>query len=219
MSLKKKIIAISILIVLIAGVFVAHRVHRAYTARILIIEWNERVRTHIKCWYGVDMLFKFQMIRNGESDIWPGSTILSILDRGFTSNYGRIYTGPVFVLYEEDAANFPENVIVAWPRDGAFKEEFIAGIHRKVNLTEDEIPRNFRGALRRPVITLDMFGLSYPLTRADFVYNWENVKELWIALDYHEQRTIQFDARAADPVAFPPRTRAYVEPNAESDND
>ena len=96
-----------------------------------------------------------------------------------TSSFYPFYTDVVFVHTEEEGQGFPENVIVAWPCPTEATEFQIDLMHRNVNLTEAELNRHRNP---RSVVTLEEFGLSYPLTRADLVDNWEKVMALRIAL-------------------------------------
>ena len=119
--------------------------------------------------------------------------------------FDPFYTGIIFVHNEEEAAGFPDNIIVAWPRTEAsrgdydlnFSEGLIAGIHWAVDRTEEDLQRiSWTGTTfqLRPVVTLEEFGLTYPLTVVDLVDNWEKVNALWSAFDSDERSLIRREA-------------------------
>jgi len=97
----------------------------------------------------------------------------------------------VFVHSEAEAANFSDNVIVAWPRMGDVY--FSLGLVYMINWTLDpanESHYNHLGTQMREIINLEDFGLSCPLTVIDLVDNWEKVNELWRHIHPGEQSTI-----------------------------
>jgi len=95
----------------------------------------------------------------------------------------------IFVHNEAESLDLPSNVIAAWPREDRI-DGLIAGFHWAVNRTEDDLISTLGGRVRRPVVTLEQFGLTYPLTVEDFVGNWEKVNELFQAFDGAEQTFI-----------------------------
>ena len=138
-----------------------------------------------KTHYAIDLLFDFQIYIDGESRVTHGVRAWDLLNPD--SRYHQpFYTDVVFVHTEEEGQGFPENVIVAWPRTGGGIETEIFFMHQHANMTEAELSQRSNP---RPVVTLEEFGLSYPLTRADLVDNWEKVMELRIALGlFHPSR-------------------------------
>jgi len=129
-----------------------------------------------KTHYAIDLLFHFQIYSDGESRIISGFEASDLLNPD-SPYHQPFYTDVVFVHTEEEGQGFPENIIVAWP-----PSDFgIAIMHQNVNMTEHDM-RNWPPSMQRPVVTLEEFGLSYPLTRADLVDNWEKVMALRIAL-------------------------------------
>jgi hypothetical protein len=101
------------------------------------------------------------------------------------SNFTDFYTELVFVHNRDQARDFPDNVIVAWPSGGPFRDvareetfaqELAAWITVIANQSEE-------------VINLEDFGLANPVTAADLFYNWENINALlrafvsWVAGD------------------------------------
>ena len=218
MSRKQKMVIAILAIMIVIGILVACDID---TAHMYEQERIERVNCMVelveKNIYSQGMQFEFQIYSNGERRVVNARAVFRRFDSG-SIHYDPTLSDPVFVYSEEDAANFPENVVVGWPRGGIFKEVFIAGIHEKVDMTEDQLMEN-TGVWHRPVITLEQFGLTYPLTHADFVDNWEKVFELWMTLDDHEARRIQVNAWEADYIAFPNITRPEKPPDDDASDE
>ena len=118
--------------------------------------------------YGSQQHFQFQITRDGERRVVTGWSVLNIVDPSFPSWHDPFYTDIVFVHTEAEALDFPDNIIVAWPIDDPFTERTIYHIHQRVNA--------------RPEATFEGFGLTYPITVADLVDNWEKVAELMVAI-------------------------------------
>jgi len=165
-----------------------------------------------KSWYGDGMQFYFRIVVNGEARILDGLRAWVRLDH-VSSFHDPFYTDLIFVHNEAeaDALNLPDNIIVAWPRDPEWTEGLIAGIHWAVDRSEDDLTNNpaHRGGLLtgfpvRGVVTLEEFGLSYPITIEDLVDNWEKVNALWTALTSNEHEFIQRAASAGGPLAPDP---------------
>ena len=102
--------------------------------------------------------------------------------------FNPFYTDLILVHNAEEAEGFPDNIILAWPRDNDWTQGLIDGIHWAVN--REEIDLLFQGVLRRELFTLEDFGLSYPITITDLVDNWEKVNALWRAFTLSERNTI-----------------------------
>jgi len=139
--------------------------------------------------YAGDFRFQFQITIDGERH---ASNVL--VNRHVDTSHPEFdpfFDELVFVHSEEEAVDFPDNVIVAWPNTGIFTEGLIYNIHWAVNRTPDD----WVGRPRRDVLTLEEFGLSYPLTVADLVDNWEKVRALWRTFPGSEQQTILSRAR------------------------
>jgi len=94
----------------------------------------------------------------------------------------------VFVHSEAEAVGFPDHVLVAWPPE--YAEGILVGIYWAVDKDEEELAKMLP-SFRRDVIHLEDFGLSYPLTVADLVDNWEKVYALWSSLTQTEQGSIR----------------------------
>jgi hypothetical protein len=85
----------------------------------------------------------------------------------------------VFVHFEEDAAKFPYDTIVAWPTAAS---QIVLDIKNQ-HISETRFD-------------LEPFSLAYPLTMEDLVDNWADVNELFFALPREIRHAI---ARALDP--------------------
>ena len=83
---------------------------------------------------------------------------------------------------KEEAYSRPYNVMAMWMPERNI-EMVIQGLHWAVSRTEDDLLDPSTGELVRDVLTLEQFGLSYPLTIDDLIDNWENVADLWFSLD------------------------------------
>ena len=144
--------------------------------------------------YARQLRFEFQMVVDGERRITSNFRVNQIISLG-SPYFDPFYTELVFVHTEEEAIGFPDNIIVAWPRDRFTAEGVVAGFHWAVNRSEEEL----RGS--REVITLEQFGLSPPLTVEDLVDSWERVNYLWGHLTDFEQHAIH-SSSVVGPDAF-----------------
>ena len=147
--------------------------------------------------FGTDMSFYFQMYIEGERQIpqgWP--TPRDILNPMAYDISSIFYTDVVFVHNEEQAKGFPEDVIVAWPNMYA-AQTAIHEFHRLINIPEAEIQGAIARNPYRPVLTLEEFGLSYPLTIIDLVDNYEKVMALWRSLTPNERQMLGRRAASA----------------------
>ena len=80
-------------------------------------------------------------------------------------NSGR-FTECVFVNSKEDAAQYGDDIIVAWPSDNT-----------------EGILRNFNKYISDENIDLASFSLAYPITLKDVLENWEQVDQFIESLD------------------------------------
>jgi len=103
-------------------------------------------------------------------------------------NFDPSFTEFIVVDNAEEAKGHLPHVIVAWPDDD-FIPGRIAGLHWAVGRTVFT-PGWAGRSTHRSALTFEEFGLSYPLTRSDFIENWEAVFKLWEALDEWEQSRI-----------------------------
>lgn len=132
--------------------------------------------------------FDFRIILNDNVFSDGGLVMENIIPS--SDRFDPSFTELVLVHNEAESVDFPDNVIAAWPRESNV-EGLIVGFHWAVNLQEEDLRGSGENRLlRRPVITLDEFGLTYPLTVKDLVSNWEKVFELWRALGTSDQSTI-----------------------------
>jgi len=179
MKKRKAYLTIAALLLLLAAI--VSIVHVNNVQRIEREAEEYRIRNLlIKGRYATSMGFHYLLYPN-EIRTYAGSVIW-ILNPAFTNTHDPFYTDLIFVYSQDDAYGFPDNIIVAWPGRDGFPEGMIAGIHWMVSKTEEELLSMMRlERLRRPLFTLEDFGLSYPLTLEDLVDNWEKVEELWDA--------------------------------------
>jgi hypothetical protein len=137
-----------------------------------------------KAWYGDIMGFQFRTIVNGE--VLYGFTFVRGRIHPHDRYFDPFYTDLVFVLSEEEAQGFPDNIITAWPRTGEREPtaRIINEIHHGIGLTESDLIWPGETDAFREVVTLEEFELSYPVTASDFVDNWRQVDALWSALQW-----------------------------------
>jgi len=109
------------------------------------------------------------------------------------------FTDLVLVHNAEEAANYPDNIIAAWPDEDRV-DRAIAGIYWAINRPAHELPSQLAGGTPRQPVTLEEFGLTYPLTAADFVDNWQGVNELLSVITSGEWITINRHINRGDPL-------------------
>ena len=132
---------------------------------------------------------------------------LNMLELGHIGPNHRFaeFTDFILVHNAQEAEGFPDNVIAAWPDENLVPSLF-AGIYWAVNRTEQELRVQhldagswiYRQAC--PIVSLEQFGLTYPLTSADLVDNWRKVDELWFALTQGERSVIISHITRGDPL-------------------
>jgi hypothetical protein len=123
--------------------------------------------------------FDFQMVIDGE--IRTSVTGFAFeKTRPTFPEFDPFYTELVFVHSQEEAQGFPDSTIVAWPREER-APKIIHGIHWAASRDENSLlqPGGFGGIRIRDPFSLEDFGLTYPLTVADLVDNWEKLNDLW----------------------------------------
>ncbi|MCL2364825.1 MAG: hypothetical protein FWC71_09210 [Defluviitaleaceae bacterium] len=104
------------------------------------------------------------------------------------SSFDPSYKELIFFMNAEEAEGHPEYVIAAWPNEENI-HVFIEGINWAMGRAVGY--DGFTTSLRRHVLTFEDFGLSYPLTKRDFVDNWEEVGRLFWRLHNEEQNIIR----------------------------
>ena len=134
-----------------------------------------------KFYYARGMNFQFQMAVDGVREIRPILVwgVVHPSDPRFDPSYNEL----IFVHTEACAADFPDNVIAAWPWNIP-AQRAIDRIHHFANRTAEELRIAHHA---RDIISIDNFGLTYPIVIADLVDNWEKVNELLWAFTYAEQ--------------------------------
>ena len=130
--------------------------------------------------YATVLAFDFRIMLRGHA-FRDGGTVLSYINPA-SDRFDPFYDEFVFVRNEAESVDFPDNVVVAWPREHVY-ENVIGALHRAVNRDGHELAR--RG-IDRSVLYLEDFGLSYPLTVDDLIDNWENVFALFNAFSPRE---------------------------------
>jgi len=108
-------------------------------------------------------------------------------------------TDMVLVHSKEEAEGFPDNVFVAWPKNEEFAQNTIDWIHWAVNRSHAELNSPRREGRRSTELTLEEFGLEYPLTITDLVENWEKVDALLNRFDNHEFHLIRRNTFIGEP--------------------
>lgn len=136
--------------------------------------------------------FEFQMVIDGELKTEVPNTALRSA-HPTSPNFNPFYTDFILVHGQEEAQGFPDTTIVAWPREGR-AQDIIGGIHWAVARDDTDliIYGLFGEPRERSPISLEDFGLTYPLTVADLVDNWEKVNALWNAFTRNERSHIRY---------------------------
>ena len=109
----------------------------------------------------VDHLMEFNFVA-GE-----GIGILTALRPNTAANFTEI----VIVYNREDAANYPDDVMVVWPRDATMQR--IEALNTGIATAEWFSPNK---------ADLEQFGLEYPITLENVVEDWEKVHAFWRSL-------------------------------------
>ena len=123
-------------------------------------ESEEEKAMKIKINYAINLRF------NGTG----GNYGITIGETFFNKELG--YTECVFVLSEEDAKGYADNVFVCWPSEGT--DVIIDRINR-----QNEINR----LSNKEEVDFTQFSLENPITVSDVVEKWESVRELLYAFD------------------------------------
>ena len=140
-----------------------------------------------KMWLGSLFDFHFQLYIDDEPTLVHYRIAEDRLTRGGPF-YDPLLTKIVFVHNETEAVGFPRNVVVAWPRPEPWMQ-------RRVEYINEAILEDINPDRRRPEGTdpaplgieglKEIYGLTYPITLADFVYNWESLEELIFSFTSH----------------------------------
>jgi len=134
-------------------------------------------------------IFDFQMVIDGEinSEAIPQAWEMT---HPSSPRFDPSFTELIFVHNKEQAQGFPDNVIVAWPIDHPAAQRVVDRMNMMANRTKEELPRLGSQRWREP-ISLEDFGLTYPITLEDFVDNWEKVIAVWNALTESERMSLR----------------------------
>jgi len=103
--------------------------------------------------------------------------------------YSPSYTNIILFHTAEEAKSAPGGTIAAWLPEEKTITQFIHMIHSALSFTENEL--DILGEVLREELTLEQFGLSYPLQPSDLVDNWEKANDLWNALKPIEHYAIR----------------------------
>lgn len=154
-----------------------------------------------KNWYGTVMGFNFRVVMESGGEVfnWP-----SIPSRHLANPF---YTDIVFVHNKAEAEGFPDNVIVAWPEEG-WAQSAIDRIHWTI---ENPLLDSEGRLVANHAVTLERFGLTYPLTLTDLVDNWEMVFEMWHYFLPNEQSYIMYGDMTGRPIAGEEKGTVYEE--------
>ena len=138
--------------------------------------------------YANAMRFMFSYYAEGNLRISNLGMEAERLTRPYDELFDENLTEFIFFHSAEEAYGHPQHVVAAWPNDD-FIPGRIAGLHWAMGRT-DFTPGIGGATLQRDPLTFEEFGLSYPLTRCDFVDNWEAVFAIWNRLQDWEQMII-----------------------------
>ena len=195
MSRKKDFLNLMLLMIITAAlvatpIFIIHYIENRDNVS---EEDRRRMNLSNKARFGDHMEFDFRIVeRNGIlSGANLGGAVLRIMNPELIISHP--YTNIIFVHTIEESTNFTDDIIVGWPRtnsetgeiDTIFYDALIEGVRRAVDKTEEDLTRTtgiFAGQLIRPAVTLEEFGLTYPLTVEDLVDNWRRLMRCGIRL-------------------------------------
>ena len=100
--------------------------------RAMMVDWD-------KFWYARFMRFDFRVMIDGE----PHNSYIRALERinpgGWNEHYDPYFNELVFVHNKEQAQDFPDNVIVAWPQEGGFTEGLLAGLNLHASASGEDL--------------------------------------------------------------------------------
>ena len=134
-------------------------------------------------------IFDFQMVVDGEIETAFAPLRAWDMTQPHSPYFDPFYTELVFVHNKEQAQGFSDNVIVAWPRDWPATQGVVNIMNNMVSRNAEELG-NLRTQTREP-ISLEDFGLTYPITIEDLVDNWEKVIAVWNALTETERMSLR----------------------------
>ena len=181
--MKKRIVFIFfVILIILMSLFIYNHSNRGRRPEAMIDLDKLRFAYHTRA-------FDFQMVIDGEIKI----VLLTAWERAHPSSpwFDPFYTELVFVHSQEEAQGFPDSTIVAWPRD-EWSQSVIRGIHWAASRSESDLISPGGLIIREPFSLAD-FGLTYTLSVADLVDNWEKINDLWWnGLDQSERSFIPY---------------------------
>ena len=128
--------------------------------------------------------FNFLVVVDGEKHV--GSYVTdSNMVTPWHPDFNRFYDTLVFVRNECEAHGFPDNVVVAWPAEDCME------LRRRLEILNWEVTRDSSsltfGGNRPPIRSVigiegleTDYGLTYPISAEDLVYNWQAVMRLML---------------------------------------
>jgi len=154
-----------------------------------------RVIPSDKFGFAREFRFSSRMVIDGEVSIAGVGQADLFISPHWYDTFTPFYDQLVFVHSEDEAVGFPDNVIVAWPEHHLWLEGIIIGFHQAMAEPDN---RNRHGLPPLEPITPERLysnlGLTYPLTIADFVDNWEQMLRLWQSFTTIERPRIRREA-------------------------
>jgi len=135
--------------------------------------------------YANAMRFMFSYYAEGNLRISNLGMEAERLTRPYDELFDENLTEFIFFHSAEEAYGHPQHVVAAWPNDD-FIPGLILGFHWAINRTGEDRGSGYyvydRMSRRSVITSLEEWGLSYPITRCDFVDNWEAIHRLWLYL-------------------------------------
>jgi len=203
---KKTIIVLAAMLVLLATTIITVCIINN-NAAIAEEERQHMIRLTQKTRFGNHMRFDFRVV-TGDRIFSSGEVALTYIHTARQSS-NPLHTDVIFVHTKAESLNFPDDIIVAWPRtieetgeiDVEFYNALIDGIHWMASRTEEQLTRTrvpFEGQVIRQTVTLEEFGLTYPITIEDLVDNWEKVEALWLSFNGDERSRLLGGARTGN---------------------
>ena len=104
-------------------------------------------------------------------------------------NFDPFFTDIYLEIRDWGIYRIPDNVILAFPMLGSHLQGFITRFREAIGRQSHELIVD--GVPLRDVVSLEEFGLEYPLVWGDFVDNWQKVYAVWNALHPSEQEVIR----------------------------
>jgi len=133
-------------------------------------------------------MFDFYMAINGGERSVVSGRIFHRSTANYHPNFDASFTELVFVHNQEEAIGFSDNVVIAWPSETMNVQRAIDRINVFAARTEERLKELREG---RHFFNIEDFGLTYPITIADLINNWEGVLSVWRAFSENERMDIR----------------------------